>query len=411
MERHRGTRKRHEESLMAARHYALLTATLLLGQWGCSLQATATGGGITEASVLPPATVVRDDADATVSTVKPPRDFWTTFQAGLTLADKQSTPELADEIAWLRSHPRYLHHSLLRGTDYIPFLVEEANRHGLPVDVVLIPALESSFNAATPGGGTGPAGLWQLTGPTAKTLGLSHNAWYDGRRDILDSTDAAMRYLAKLGKLFDGNWLLAIAAYNAGPGRVQAVFRPPYDRVTLASIHRSGLPAHTRAYIERLAAVSWFIKNSVDRSSFPVVASSSNLDVVPFTRSLPLSRIINEAQLSASDVLPFNTGLLKGVTHPQAPRRLLVRKDVAWKLAAVDWDTVGSQTPVRFASSNRYTVARGDTLSAIARRFGTSVQALQSLNQLSGSRLSVGQVLAVPDVRESRVGREGSKGL
>lgn len=396
---------------MAARHYALLTATLLLGLWGCSLQATATGGAVTETSILPPVSGLRDTADDALAPPKPLPDFWNTFQAGLTLADKQMTPELEDEIAWLRSHPRYLHHSLLRGTDYLPFLVDEANRHGLPVDVVLIPALESGFNAATPGGGSGPAGLWQVTGPTAKTLGLSHNAWYDGRRDILDSTNAAMRYLAKLGKIFDGNWLLAIAAYNAGPGRVQAVFRPPYDRVTLSSIHRSGLPAHTRAYVERLTAVSWFIKNSVDRSSFPVVASSSNLDVVPFTRSLPLSRIINEAQLSAGDVLPFNTGLLKGMTHPQAPRRILVRKDVAWKLAAVDWDTVGSKTPVRFASSNRYTVAKGDTLSSIARRFGTTVQSIQALNQLPGSRLSIGQILAVPDVRESRASREGSKGL
>ena len=154
-----GDSERHEECLMAVKSFAALAGVGVLLLGGCSVKATATGSAA-PGSV----TLVRPLLDepapqrTTAVTQVALQDFWTSFQTGLTLAQTKPTPELADEIAWLRSHPRYLHHSLLRGTDYLPFLVQEAHRHGLPVDVVLIPALESSFNAATPGGGAGPEG-------------------------------------------------------------------------------------------------------------------------------------------------------------------------------------------------------------------------------------------------------------
>jgi membrane-bound lytic murein transglycosylase D len=135
---------------------------------------------------------------------------------GLTYEDN---PRTAAELKWFARHPDYLDRVFSRAQRYLPYIVAELERRDMPLELALLPIVESAYDPFAYSHGRA-AGLWQMIPGTAKRFGIKQNWWYDGRRDVVDSTRAALDYLEYLEDLNDGNWLNAIASYNSGEGNV-----------------------------------------------------------------------------------------------------------------------------------------------------------------------------------------------
>lgn len=334
-------------------------------------------------------------------------DFWSDFHNQMSIAPRLDAALLDDEIAWLERHPNYLRNNLARGSNLLPYLLSEAERHGLPAEVTLIPAVESSYNPKA-SSGTGPTGLWQLSWATARSLGIRSNAHFDGRKDVIESTEGAYRYLSKLGKQFDNNWLLVFAAYNCGPAVVERAVRGAYSDVDIAAFERLRIPSHTKRYVTKIMAMAYVVHQDTvsGASALPALSWKDGFEVVDFYQSASLAQIANQSGVSLNDIAPFNTGLTQGATHPSAPQRLLVDKQVAWKLSAVDWDDKRAPQPVYaegYVYGTDHVVKSGDTLTALADRYGTSPDYLKKVNRLMTDQLAVGQVLRVPDLKAARL--------
>ena len=132
---------------------------------------------------------------------------------------EMTDPAIAREVKWYAGHDEYLDRVLQRADLYLFHIVEELERRGMPTELALLPIVESAFDPFAYSHGRA-AGLWQIIPGTGKRLGLVQNWWFDGRRDVLESTRAALDYLAEMHEHFGGDWLLAVAGYNSGEGNV-----------------------------------------------------------------------------------------------------------------------------------------------------------------------------------------------
>ena len=150
-------------------------------------------------------------------------DIWERLRAGFKLP-QQADPSVQAHIENFLKHPRHIEDVLARGEPYLFYILSRVEERGLPAELALLPVIESAFDpfSSSP---AGAAGLWQFMPVTAKHVGLRQDWWFDGRRDIVAATEAALDYLSELHQRFDGDWLQAIAAYNAGRARVNKAIR------------------------------------------------------------------------------------------------------------------------------------------------------------------------------------------
>ena len=146
--------------------------------------------------------------------------IWPRVRAGFQLPDDVQHESLQNEIDWIVRHPEYIQRVMRRADPFLYYILEEAEKRDLPTELVLLPIVESAYQPFAYSHGRA-AGIWQFIPSTGRYYGLKQNWWYDGRRDIYASTQAALNYLESLNKQFKGDWMLALAAYNSGSGTVQ----------------------------------------------------------------------------------------------------------------------------------------------------------------------------------------------
>ena len=151
-------------------------------------------------------------------------DIWKRIGSGLKLKRNIAEKTTASKLAWFTKNQAYLDRVSDRAAPYLYYIVEELEKRDMPLDLALLPIVESAYNpfAYSP---SRASGIWQFIPGTGKNYGLKQNWWYDGRRDIVAATDAALNYLQKLHQEFNGDWLLALAAYNSGEGNVGRAIR------------------------------------------------------------------------------------------------------------------------------------------------------------------------------------------
>ena len=154
----------------------------------------------------------------------PPEDLWDRIRAGYQFDLDVDQPRLKSQIRWYSTHLSYLDRVSKRGERYLHYIVEELEKEGLPLEIALLPIVESGFDpfGYSHGRASGP---WQFIPSTGHMYGLEQTWWIDGRRDIQLSTKAAIAYLKRLNKMFDGDWLHALASYNSGEGTVMRAIR------------------------------------------------------------------------------------------------------------------------------------------------------------------------------------------
>lgn len=321
----------------------------------------------------------------------PPIDLWERIRLGYQMQIPDN-PRVSREIQWYASHPAYIDRIQQRALPYLHFIVEEVEKRGMPMEMALLPVVESAFQpfAYSPGRA---AGIWQFIPSTGKIYGLKQNWWYDGRRDIVASTRAALDFLKDMAERFDGDWELALAAYNAGGGNVSKAIRRNKKKNKPTDFWSLKLPRETQGYVPRLLAIASIIGKPADHGiTIPTIANSPYFDSVDIESQLDLALSADMAEISIEELYRLNPGFNRWATAPQGPHRLNIPIDkvdgFTDKLAELD--------PEKRLQWKRYKIRNGDNLGAIARKHNTTVALLQQVNKLRGNRIRAGKHLLIP---------------
>ncbi|HSC68845.1 MAG TPA: LysM peptidoglycan-binding domain-containing protein [Cellvibrio sp.] len=304
-----------------------------------------------------------------------------------------SDAKVDKNLRWLSNNQRYLDRVTQQSKPYLYHVANELRANGIPLELALLPIVESAYDPFA----TSPSkalGIWQFVPQTGRNFGLKQNHWYDGRRDVVASTDAAVRYLKRLNAMFDGDWLLTIAAYNAGEGTVRRAIDKNRKQGRGTDFWSLPLSQQTQSYVPQLLALSKVIadpaKYELELSAIP---NNPYFTAVNVSSAIDLAQAARMAEIDPKELRNLNAGYSKWTTDPTGPHQLFVPVADAAQFT-LNLDKLPKLTPVKV--SGDYKVKSGDTLGSIAKRFGTSVSAIQSANNLKSSQLKVGQNLSIP---------------
>lgn len=324
-------------------------------------------------------------------------DLWSRLRAGYALegdVDEHRVERYVDSFAYKQ---RLFDSLESRASPYLHYVVSELEKRNMPLEIALLPIIESSYNpsAVSPGRA---AGLWQIVPGTGARLGLQQSRGYDGRKDVVASTEAALDYLEELHRRFDGDWYLALAAYNTGEGNVQRAIER--NRRLGKPTDYWSLPLSEQAcnYVPRLLALSRVLEapeqHGVELSPLPNQASWVPVEV---GSRVDLQRAASRAGIDARELLGVNPAFAGGVTPAQRGNTVLVPADERDSFVAALSRAGAPAAASAPRPGERYRVRKGDTLLAIARLHETSVEALQELNALQGDGIAEGQTLLLPE--------------
>jgi membrane-bound lytic murein transglycosylase D len=292
------------------------------------------------------------------------------------------------EIAWLTRHPGYIKRLESRLQTYLPYLYTQTQLRGMPAELALLPVVESALDtfAFSHGGAAGP---WQFISGTARQYGLPINTWYDGRRDIVASTDAALDYLSDLHSRF-GDWYLALAGYNAGQGNVSKALR----RKPGAHFFDLKLPRETRAYVPRLLALAEVVANPEKYNlELPMVVPGETFATLNTHSQFQMDKLAGVLGLDLEALYKWNPAMNQWATPPDGPHRIIVPVELDLASAQANIDAVPATARVDWT---KVKIRQGDTLSTIARRHGTDVASLRTANNLSSNNIRAGRELLIP---------------
>lgn len=294
-------------------------------------------------------------------------------------------------------HPEYLSIIQERAEPYLFAIVEEIESKGLPGELALLPVIESAFKPNA-NSSSNAAGLWQFIPSTGRFFGLKQNWWYDGRRDIHASTIVATDYLKDLNETFDGDWMLALASYNAGKGTVGKAIEQNKRRQKPTDYWSLPLSKETRDYVPRLLAVADIFANA-DKYNIPLrpIPDKKVYETVDVGSQLDLTVAAELADISMSDFLTLNTGFKRWCTAPDGPHRLLIPVEQVetfkQNLARLSkHERMKSDAP----ANHLHKIQKGETLTLIAKRYGISVKQLRLANNMKNDQIVIGKTLFIP---------------
>lgn len=301
------------------------------------------------------------------------------------------------QLNWYRSHPAYLHRTFNRGRPFLYLIFERIKRAGLPIEITLLPIVESAFDPFAYSHGRA-SGIWQFIPGTSRRFGLKLNWWYDGRRDVLRATDAAIAYLKYLHRLFDGDWLLAVAAYNSGEGNVLRAIRKNRRHGKPTDFWSLELPSETEAYVPKLIALAELVANAQHyRISLPHIPNRPLLQRVSTGGQIDLAVAAEMAGISINDIYRYNPAFNRWATDPDGPHELLLPLE---KVAIFQQKltTLPQQKRIQWT---RYKVQPGDSLLKLAKQFRTTVELIRTTNRLTSPVIRAGDYLFIPKSAKS----------
>ncbi|QAY93614.1 transglycosylase SLT domain-containing protein [Pseudomonas sp. ACM7] len=349
-----------------------------------------------------------------------PQDVWERMRQGFQLQDNLGVnPRIEQQRLWFASNPSFLENAGERGSLYIHYIVERLEERNMPLELALLPVIESAYNPMAYSRADA-VGLWQFIPSTGRYFNLRQTRFYDGRRDITASTTAAMDYLTRLHDMFNGDWLLALAAYNAGEGTVSRAIERN-ERLGLPTDYWNlPLPAETQAYVPKLLALSQVVlAPEAYGVNLNPIANEPYFQVVEINQRMDLSKVAAVANIDEDELFQLNPAF-KQRTTIDGPQHLLVPTSKAQLLTAslstMRPEELISKKPLKpvfegsddseLASLKRaYRVKRGDNLAAIAKANKVDIKDLQRWNKMTGKNLKVGQTLVMQDTTK----RSGSR--
>mgnify|MGYP005848504629 CR=1 FL=1 len=350
---------------------------------------TATSSPAVETVKVPRIEPIRTRVEPQESAPEP--DLWDRLRGGYALPVIDD-PRVSSQLRWYASHQAYLDRVVERGRPYLHHIVAEIERRGLPMELALLPIVESAFDPFGYSHGRA-AGLWQFIPSTGRMYALDQDWWHDERRDVLESTRAALDYLEDLHRTFDGDWLLALAAYNSGPGNVRHALRRNRNADRPTDFFALDLPRETEAYVPRLLAIATLVADpAAHGTTLPGVADEPGFHVVETGGQVDLARAAELAGISGRDLYRLNPALNRWATHPEGPHRLLVPPGKAPALA----EGLATLAPEDRITWKRHRIRPGETLSTIAVAHNSSTDTLRRANRINGSTIRAGDALLIP---------------
>ncbi|MGC3892504.1 transglycosylase SLT domain-containing protein [Pseudomonas urmiensis] len=339
-----------------------------------------------------------------------PQDVWERMRQGFALQDSiDVNPRIEQQRLWFASNPRFVETAGERGSLYLHYIVERLEERDMPLELALLPAIESAYNPMAYSRAHA-AGMWQFIPSTGRHFNLRQTNFYDGRRDITASTNAALEYLTRLHDMFNGDWLLALAAYNAGEGTVSRAIERNEKLGLPTDYWNLPLPQETRDYVPKLLALSQVVSTPESYGvNLNPIANEPYFEAVAINDRLDLSKVAAFANMDEDELIQLNPAFKKRMTV-DGPKQLLVPTAKAQLLSAslsnLNPEQLVSLQPrkavfeaavaeAKAPAARSYRVKRGDNLGSIAKANRVSVKDIQRWNRLSGNRLKAGQVLAL----------------
>jgi membrane-bound lytic murein transglycosylase D len=303
-------------------------------------------------------------------------------------------PSIERERAWYARNQEYIDRVFQRGDLYLFYIVEELEKRGLPRELALLPVIESAFDPFAYSRSRA-SGLWQIIPGTGRKLGLAQNWWFDGRRDVLESTRAALDYLEALNKEFDGDWLLAVAGYNSGEANVEraikraAAAKKPTDFWGI----KNYLPAETRTYVPRLLAVCDLVAHPERYGiTLPEIPNQARFAVVSTGGQIDMALAADLAGIDHDELYALNAGVNRWATDPEGPHRLLLPMAQADQFET-SLAALGERERVQWT---RHKVKQGESIGALATKYDTTVAVLREINGLRSNSIRAGDELLIP---------------
>ncbi|MDN6275961.1 LysM peptidoglycan-binding domain-containing protein [Psychrobacter sp.] len=257
-------------------------------------------------------------------------DLWNRLRAGYRMNGGQPVynQRIEGQKGWFTSRQEHLNRLTARASRYIYHTVREAERRNIPTELALLPVIESSYDPSGTSSAAA-AGLWQFIPSTGRIYGLNQSRTYDGRRDVIESTRAAYDFLTTLYNQF-GSWELALAAYNAGPGRVQNAIDANAARGLPTDYWSLRLPTETMNYVPRFLAVAEIVADPEQYGVYlPAIANRQHFRSVPVNYGVSLSEVAQITGVSYSELERLNTALTSGRVDISGPQRVIIPNDVS----------------------------------------------------------------------------------
>ncbi|MEN7342965.1 MAG: LysM peptidoglycan-binding domain-containing protein [Pseudomonadota bacterium] len=296
------------------------------------------------------------------------------------------------QLRWYSRHPEYLNRVVNRAAPYWHHIIEQIEARDVPLEIALLPIVESAFDPFAYSHGRA-AGLWQFIPGTGRRFGLRQDWWYDGRRDVIESTRAALDYLQYLAARYDGDWELAVAAYNSGEGTVDRAIRRNRKAGKPTDFWSLRLPKETSSYVPKLLALADIFANPSHHGlTLPTLENKPAIATVETGGQIDLALAAGLAGVDVDTLYQYNPAYNQWATSPDGPHKLVVPIAAAAALQQ-GLDALPANERMRWT---RHRVQSGQTLSHIADRYNITQAAIRDSNNLNGTMIRAGQYLMIP---------------
>ncbi|MWN05299.1 transglycosylase SLT domain-containing protein [Gilliamella sp. Pas-s95] len=335
----------------------------------------------------------------------------------------------------LLRNPQAFETVALRSEPYVYYIINQLRKNDLPVELALIPLIESAYDPLA----TSPAqaaGLWQFVPITAKEYGIKQNSYFDGRRDLIASTSSAISLLQNLNNRFNGDWLLTLAAYNAGEGRVRKAIEKNQANGLPTNYWSLDLPTETMHYVPKILAIIDIVKNNKRYGiKLPDCNYENSLVRIDMSKNISLAKVAKYTGLPLNDLMTYNAGyvqqkvngpfhllvpyihaqelfkklkaenlvvnqvteLLQDVPHTNMPFE--VKSTTSIKYSAIDNRKTNSILTANAKSNGKkqitYQVKVGDNLYSIAQNYRVKITDILQWNNLKNARVQEGDILTI----------------
>ncbi len=315
---------------------------------------------------------------------------WDEMRAGFCL-DNTYSERINREINWFVKNKSFVYRSINRAKPFLYYVVKELERNNLPLELALLPIVESGYQpfAYSP---SKAAGIWQFIPATAREYGLNKNWWYDGRRDVLNSTRAASHFLKDMHRHFKGDWLLAIASYNTGAGKVGRSIKKARSTIGGIDYWDLDLPRETELYVPKLLALREIILNPTAYNfKLPKISNKPYYSFVKIKYPIDFYTISILSNTSEKEIQNLNAGFSAWYFIPSLQNYLLLPSDKV----AIFKKRYKDITKHLF-DRKTHLIVRGDSLSRISKNYNVSIKAIKVLNGLKSNMIIAGKTLKLP---------------
>ncbi len=334
-------------------------------------------------------------ATPAVAAAAAPRDVWQRVRDGFQMNSAHHAL-VNDWEKYYSSRPEYFAQMINNSGHFLYHIANEVERRGMPLEIALLPMIESAYNPVAYSSAHA-SGIWQFIPSTGKTYGLKQNWWYDGRRDVIAATGAALDYLQTLHRMFN-DWELALAAYNWGEGAVQRAIERNQARglpTDYAGIAAANMPAETRNYVPKLMAVKNIIANPARFGlTLAHVPNEPYFEVITVRRHIDVTLAARFAGMSLDEFKFLNPAHNKPVINADSAETIVLPMH---KVSAF-MTNMEQYSDKPLVSMKTHRVNAGERVETIAAKYSISVAELNNLNGIGGRRhITTGQTLMVPN--------------